>query len=179
MSDFKSKFIAELIDWVKSIAFAIVIGSFVLVFARPSLIIGPSMEPTFQDKNLVLVEKVSYFLHKPNRGDVIVAKTDIPMNAWMNKSVIKRVVGLPGDTVKIDDGVVYINGERYYENYLKDDYINWNGEWLVPEEHYFVMGDNRNNSSDSRNENIGAIEFSEIQGKVYFRLFPFNEIRSF
>ncbi len=174
-----SKIMIELIEWAKSIVFALCIGLLVIVFARPSLIIGPSMEPTFYDKQVVLVEKVSYFLHEPQRGDVIVAQTDMPLNKWFKKAIIKRVIGLPGDIIKIYDGDVYINGNKYYESYTKDGYTLIDGEWIVPEHSLFVMGDNRNNSNDSRREQVGYIDFSSIKGKVYLRVFPFNRIKLF
>ncbi len=174
-----SKFMIELIEWAKSIAFALFIGALIIVFARPSLIIGPSMEPTFYEKQIVLVEKVSYFIHQPQRGDVIVAQTDLPLNKWFKKAIIKRVVGLPGDIIKIEDGAVYINGDKYYETYLKDGYTSIEGEWIVPEHCLFVMGDNRNNSNDSRRNEVGYIDFSRIKGKVYLRVFPFNMIKTF
>ncbi len=177
--DKNSHIISELIEWAKSIAFALCIGALIIVFARPSLIIGPSMEPTFEEGQLVLVEKVSYFLHEPKRGDIIVAQTNLPLNRWFKKSVIKRVIGLPGDVIKIEDGAVYINGERYYETYTKDEYTLIGGEWQVPEHSIFVMGDNRNSSNDSRSSSVGYIDYSAIKGKVYLRIFPFNRFSSF
>ncbi len=174
-----SKLMIELIEWAKSIAFALCVGALVIAFARPSLIIGPSMEPTFYNKQVVLVEKVSYMLHQPQRGDVIVAQTDLPLNRWFKKAIIKRVIGLPGDIIKIADGDVYINGSKYYESYIKDGYTLIDGEWIVPEHSLFVMGDNRNNSNDSRREQVGYIDFSKIKGKVYLRIFPFNMIKTF
>ncbi len=174
-----SKLYIELVEWAKSIAFALVIGALVLVFARPSLIIGPSMEPTFLDKQVVLVEKVSYFTGQPQRGDVIVAKTQLPLNKFFNKSIIKRVVGLPGDVIRVADGEVFINGVKYYESYIRDGFTPGDGEWQVPQHSVFVMGDNRANSNDSRRTEVGFIDFSKIQGKVYLRVFPFNQIRGF
>ncbi|PID81278.1 MAG: signal peptidase I [Clostridiales bacterium] len=169
----------EIIEWAKSIAFALFIGALIIVFARPSLVIGPSMEPTFENGQLVLVEKVSYFLHEPQRGDIVVAQTNLPLNRWFNKAVIKRVIGLPGDVIKISNGEVYVNGERYYESYLKDDFILLGGEWKVPANSIFVMGDNRNDSNDSRSSSVGYIDYSAIKGKVYLRIFPFNQFSSF
>ncbi len=174
-----SKLIIEIVEWAKAIGFALLVGALIIVFARPSLIIGPSMEPTFEEKQLVLVEKVSYFMHAPKRGDVIVAQTDLPLNRWFKKAVIKRVIGLPGDFIKIDGGQVFINGEKYFEAYIKDGYTPIDGEWLVPEHSVFVMGDNRLNSNDSRRSAIGYIDFSAIKGKVYLRVFPFNQISTF
>lgn len=171
----KQKIITELIEWGKSLAFALIIGALVLVFARPSFIIGPSMLPTFHDKTVVLVEKISYLTGEPKRGDIIVAKTGLPLNRFMNKSVIKRIIGLPGDTISVVDGVVFVNNEAQIEPYLQDGYTNGDYSGTVPEGHIFIMGDNRLNSNDSRSEDIGFVPFSDIKGKVYFRIFPFAE----
>ena len=173
---FKERLMQELIEWGKSLAFALVVGMLILVFARPSFIIGPSMEPTFQDKTVVLVEKISYLMHKPERYDIIVAKTTLPLNRFMNKSVIKRIVGLPGDQVAVIDGRVFVNGAPIEESYIKDGYTDGSFEGTVPEGHYFIMGDNRLNSNDSRKDAIGYVPFGDIKGKVYFRVFPFDVI---
>lgn len=172
---FRQKFIQELVEWAKSLAFALIIGLLILVFARPSFIIGPSMEPTFHDKTVVLVEKISYMLHKPERFDIVVAKTTLPLNRFMNKSVIKRIVGLPGDHVVVLDGSVYVNDELVLEPYIKDGYTDGTFDGVVPDNHYFIMGDNRLNSNDSRKDAIGYVPFEDIKGKVYFRVFPFPE----
>ncbi len=174
-----SKLTIALSEWLKSIIFALCIAALVIVFARPSLIIGQSMEPTFHAKQIVLVEKVSYIVNQPKRGDVIVAQSDLPLNKWFNKAIIKRVIGLPGDTINISDGAVYINGDKYHESYIKDNYTPINGEWTVPEQSLFVMGDNRYHSNDSRFQEVGYIDYSDIKGKVYLRVFPFNEIKTF
>lgn len=173
--EFRKKVIHELVEWTKSLIFALVVGAIILVFARPSFIIGPSMEPTFHDKTVVLVEKVSYMLHKPERYDIVVAKTTLPLNRFMNKSVIKRVIGLPGDRIAVIDGKVFVNDELIEERYIKDGYTDGAFEGTVPEGHYFIMGDNRLNSNDSRKTDIGYVPFGDIKGKVYFRIFPFGE----
>ncbi len=174
-----NKLTIELIEWAKSIIFALCVGALVIVFARPSLIIGQSMEPSFYEKQVVLVEKASYILHQPLRGDVIVAQSDLPLNKWFKKAIIKRVIGLPGDTIKISDGAVYINGTKYSEPYIKDNYTPVDGEWVVPEHSLFVMGDNRYHSNDSRFQEVGYIDYSDIKGKVYLRVFPFNVLKTF
>ncbi len=174
-----AKIIVEVMEWAKSIIFALCVGAVIVLFARPSMVIGPSMEPTFHTKELVLVEKVSYMLHQPQRGDVIVAQTQLPLNWFSKKAVIKRVIGLPGDMIQISGGAVFINGEKQFESYIKDNYTPIEGEWVVPEHKIFVMGDNRNNSNDSRHDQIGYIDYSDIKGKVYLRVFPFDKIEGF
>ncbi|MCK8060981.1 MULTISPECIES: signal peptidase I [unclassified Fusibacter] len=175
----KQKIKNEIKEWTKSLLFALAVGGLILLFARPSFIIGPSMEPTFHDKTVVLVEKISYITGEPQMGDIIVAKTGIELNSFMNKSVIKRVIGLSGDHILIKDGLVEINGKVIDENYIRDGFTNGTFEGTVPENHVFIMGDNRVNSNDSRYSEIGYVPIGDIKGKVYFRIFPFNEIASF
>lgn len=176
--EFRQKVIREVVEWGKSLIFALFVGALILVFARPSFIIGPSMEPTFHDKTVVLVEKISYILHKPERYDIVVAKTSLPLTRFMNKSVIKRVIGLPGDRIAVIDGKVFVNDDMIEETYIKDGYTDGAFEGRVPEGHYFIMGDNRLNSNDSRKTDIGYVPFDAIKGKVYFRVFPFGEFGS-
>lgn len=172
--EFRKRLVHELIEWGKSLAFALVVGAIILVFARPSFVIGPSMEPTFEDKTVVIVEKVSYFFNKPQRNDIVVAKTSLPLNRFINKSVIKRIVGLPGDTIEVVDGAVVVNGEPIEEPYIKDGYTDGSFSGTVPEGQYFIMGDNRLNSNDSRKDAIGYVPLKDIKGKVYFRIFPID-----
>jgi signal peptidase I len=174
-TEFKERIVKEMIEWGKSLVFALIIGALVLVFARPSFIIGPSMEPTFHGNSVVLVEKISYWTGSPKRGDVVVAKTALPLNRFMTKSVIKRVVGVAGDYIAVTDGKLFLNGNMMQENYIKEDYIRGEYQGTVPKGHVFIMGDNRNNSNDSRSTVIGFVPIDEIKGKVYLRVFPFSE----
>lgn len=175
-AELKQKIWFEIVEWTKSLVFAAVVGVLILLFARPSFVIGPSMEPTFYDKAVVLVQKISYLMDEPKRYDVVVAKTNLPLNQWMDKNVIKRVIGLPGDHILIQDGRVVINGTVVDEPYVRDGMTNGHFEGTVPEDHVFVMGDNRLNSNDSRGSDIGYIAYDDLKGKVYFQLFPFSQI---
>ncbi len=179
MAEPKSKLMIEIIEWAKSIAFALFVGGLLILFARPSLIIGPSMENTFHDKDLVLVEKISYLTGEPKRGDIVICQTNLPLNRFMNKAIIKRVIGLAGDEIIVSDGRVSLNGEMLTEDYVGDNPTYGNGIWTVPENSVFVMGDNRPNSNDSRNPVIGFIAKDQIKGKVYFRVFPFDQMQSY
>jgi signal peptidase I len=178
-SETKQKIITEIKEWTKSLVFALLVGGLILLFARPSFIIGPSMEPTFHDKSVVLVEKISYLTGEPKQGDIIVAKTEIELNSFMNKSVIKRVIGLPGDHIVIENGQVAVNETLLNEPYIRDGFTNGTFDGIVPPDHVFIMGDNRVNSNDSRYGEISYVPFGDIKGKVYFRVFPFNEIQTF
>lgn len=158
---------------VLSLAIFVVIYFFV---ASPHQVKGLSMYPTFNDKELILTDKVSYRLHEPERDDVIVFKA--PTNP--DYDYIKRVIGLPGDKVMIKNRQVYINGNLFEEVYLPEGTITTGGTYLpegkeitVPAGSLFVLGDNRSGSSDSRS--WGFVKESEIIGKVFLRYFPFNK----
>lgn len=135
---------------------------------------GSSMEPTLFNGDQLIVEKFSYYFHDPERYDVIV----FPFSE--NVSYIKRIIGLPGDIIQIKNGVVYLNGEIMDEHYGKEEWIREPGlaeeEIVLNEDEYFVLGDNRNASVDSRKEEVGVIKRSQIQGKAWVRFYPFDEM---
>jgi signal peptidase I len=126
---------------------------------------GQSMEPNLHDGEYVLVDKVSYALHSPERGDVIVLLRPNP-----EKDLIKRIIGLPGDTIEVRNGQVYINGTVINEPYLNQPTNSTTPARQVEPGRYFVMGDNRNNSSDSRS--FGSIARSEIVGRAWIVYWP-------
>jgi signal peptidase I len=126
---------------------------------------GQSMEPNLHDGEYVLIDKISYLLHPPERGDVIVF---LPPNEV--RDYIKRVIGLPGDTVEIRGGQVYVNGIALDEPYLKYSANNDMPARVIEAGRYFVMGDNRNNSSDSRS--FGAITPQSIVGRAWLVYWP-------
>lgn len=166
----------ETIEWLKTITTTLIIFTLIIVFARPSPIIGPSMSPTLNGGNLVLVEKVSKLTHTLKRGDIIVARTELPLFLFIKKNVVKRIIGLPGDSIEIKANQVFINGELISEPYINAGMTNGTFASVVPENKYFIMGDNRLMSADSRSPEIGFVDYSAIKGKVYLRLFPFTEI---
>jgi signal peptidase I len=126
---------------------------------------GDSMEPNLHNGEYVLIDKISYLLHPPERGDVVVFTP--PNN---ERDYIKRVIGLPGDTVEIKGGQVYVNGVILDEPYLTSPTNGSDREFQVEEGHYFVLGDNRNNSSDSRS--IGTITPQRIVGRAWLVYWP-------
>jgi signal peptidase I len=134
------------------------------------------MEPTLKPGDRVLVNKLSYDLHSIHRGDIVVFKRP-PSEAGNPaiKDLIKRVVGLPGETIEQIDGRVYINGHPLKESYLPDGTVTTNlPRRVVPPGTYFVMGDNRSNSSDSRF--IGPIPGSLIVGRAFIRVWPLSSL---
>ena len=147
-------------------AVAVLIATLILPVLQ---IEGTSMEPTLSNGDIVLLTKTTRF----NRGDLCGF-------TWNNKLLIKRVIGTPGDWIEIDtDGTIYLNGELLEEPYVEQPAF---GEcdlefpFQVPQEQYFVVGDMRESSIDSRNSLIGCIPKDQIVGKVFFRVWPFNRL---
>ena len=139
-----------------------------------TVVMGHSMEPTLSDQDNLLVDKLSYRLHDPKRFDVVV----FPYQYADKTYFIKRIIGLPGETVRIDDtGNIYINDELLMEAYgkevIEDPGLARDGITLGADE-YFVLGDNRNDSSDSRFVSVGNIKGCQIIGKAFLRIYPFS-----
>lgn len=161
-----------------SLYFLIVIAiSFGIVkfVAQRTEVIGSSMQPTLADGDNLILDKISYRFHEPERFDVVV----FPFRDNSGKNYIKRVIGLPGENIRIDlDGNIYINEKLLVESYGKEVIENpgiaANGFELSDGE-YFVMGDNRNDSEDSR-FSVGKVYRKEILGKAWVRIWPFSEI---
>lgn len=138
---------------------------------------GSSMETTLSDGDNLIVDKITYRFQDPERFDIIV----FPFQYQENTYYIKRIIGLPGETVQIDEnGNIYIDGEILSETYgrevIRPETIGIAAEPIeLGEDEYFVMGDNRNNSSDSRTEVVGNIRRSDIVGRAWFRIWPFDK----
>lgn len=147
---------------------------FVTFVAQRSVVDGDSMYPTLHDGDNMICEKISYRFGEPERFDIVVFP-----NEASHAYFIKRVIGLPGETVQIKDGFVYINGERLEENYGYEVILD-GGRAREPitlgEDEYFVMGDNRNNSTDSRSEMVGNVKKEQLFGHIVFRVYPFNKM---
>ncbi|MDD3349924.1 MAG: signal peptidase I [Eubacteriales bacterium] len=164
-------------EWIKDIAIALVVGLLILQLVKPTIVKEHSMLPTLNENDYIFLSKQSYRIHKPERGDIIVFHTDLLQANGDEKLLIKRIIGLPGDEIYISEGVVYLNGEKLEEDYTLDGYTASEMDALVvPEDELFVMGDNRQNSTDSREETIGCVDQDLIVGKAVFRLYPFKEI---
>ena len=138
---------------------------------------GASMENTLHNGDNLIVDKLSYRFHDPERFDIIV----FPFQFQDNTYYIKRIIGLPGETVQImDDGSIYITGEKLEETYgmevIKPETIGRAAEPIeLGDDEYFVMGDNRNNSSDSRTDMVGNIKRENIIGKAWLRIWPVSD----
>ncbi|MCM3710237.1 signal peptidase I [Sporosarcina luteola] len=170
----KKETTTEILSWIKAIVVACV-----LVFAirhflfSPVIVSGQSMEPTFESENRVIISKI----HKLDHFDLVVFHAP-----GSQEDYIKRVIGLPGDTVVMKDDKLFINGKEYEENYIQenkerlfeDQKLTEDFEVTVPDGQLFVLGDNRRNSTDSRI--IGCIDQDSVVGKVGFRFYPLNSI---
>lgn len=143
-----------------------------------TLVDGISMQDTLQNKDQLLVEKVSYRFGDPKRFDIVIL---MPYGRDVDEYFIKRIIGLPGETIQINDSKIYINGEVLNENYGKEAIENA-GIAAEPitlgKDEYFVMGDNRNQSDDSRVDYIGPIKRNLIIGRAILRIWPLNEFGS-
>lgn len=172
-------------EWIRAFVVAIVLAFVIRTFFyAPILVDGVSMMPTLHDQNRMIVDKISYVFTEPDRFDIVVFK------ATETEDYIKRIIGLPGDSVEYKDDVLYVNGKPYEEPYL-DEYksalnegelLTYNfkmeeltGEKVVPEGYLFVMGDNRPQSNDSRA--IGMVSMDDVVGKTSIVYWPFKEVR--
>ncbi len=168
----------EAYDWIQSLISALLICVLVFVFVlRIMDVHGTSMFPTLNNGDKVLVSDLFY---EPARGDIVVFKKDSYDD---NKALVKRVVAVAGDVVNIDfeKGVVYVNGEALEEDYidvLTTTKIDFIGPQTVPDNCLFVMGDNRNASTDSRDKRIGMVDKRLVIGKVLLVVYPFNSFGS-
>ena len=167
----------ETYDWIQSIVSALIICIVIfLFFIRIIDVNGESMEPTLSNGNKMLVSGLFY---KPKQGDVVIFKTD---DYDSDKALVKRVIATEGQVVNIDfdKGVVYVNDEPIEEDYISEltrVKIDFRGPWTVPDGCVFVMGDNRNKSTDSRDKRIGDVDEREIIGRAYAVIYPFSEFK--
>jgi signal peptidase I len=158
-------------DILETILPALLIVLVVNVFlAQATRVEGQSMEPNLHNNERLIIEKISYRFHPPRRGDIVV----IRMPNRHSDPLIKRVVGLPGETIEIRDGHVYINGQMLNEPYLEQLTYGDTGPHVIAPGYIFVLGDNRGASNDSRS--FGEVTISSIVGHAWFRYWPMNEI---
>ena len=155
----------------------VLLGTYLLItfVGQRTSVSGSSMEPTLSNNDQLILDKISYRFSEPQRFDIIV----FPFQYAEKTFYVKRIIGLPGETVQIDlQGNIYINGQILNEDYGKET-IKFAGLAVEPitlgDDEYFVMGDNRNNSSDSRDPSVGNIRRSNIIGKAWVRIWPLNK----
>ena len=165
-------------EWIKDILLAIVVAMLFLQFIQPTIVKEHSMENTLVENDYLFVSKRAYTWlgGAPKYGDIIVFQSDLQLGTGKNKQLIKRVIAVPGDYISISDGIVYLNGVALDEPYTKDGYTDsYMEEITIPEGYIFAMGDNRQQSADSRDSRIGLVPVERIKGKAVLRLFPFNK----
>ena len=187
----KTSFMNEAFDWVESIIIAVI--AIILIFTflvRVTSVDGSSMYPTLVDQERLLVTDMFY---SPSYNDIVILQANGLVNdrGEYGKPIVKRVIGLPGDTISIDfnNGIVYRNGEAletevidgliYEDGHTINEYtynsIDFTGEVTVPAGCIFVMGDNRNRSTDSRSRLVGMVDENYIIGKAFLRITPFSK----
>jgi signal peptidase I len=181
----------ELIEWIKAIAFALLVAFVIKQFLfTPVLVKGASMMPTLEDKDRVIINRIGPKFKSIDRFDIVVIE-NVLLQKNEEENIIKRIIGLPGDKIEYKDDQLYINGKKFSEPYLDQEKKELKdsgpltydftleqdlGEITVPEGHYFVLGDNRRVSNDSRNPDIGFIPKEKIMGTTSIICWPMKHI---
>lgn len=164
------------LEWIKSIVIALAIAALIKwLFFDATRVDGKSMLNTLHHDDMLFVNKIGKHFHDYERGDIVILKAP---DAY-NKLYVKRVVGVPGDTVTLKDEKVYLNGEELNEPYTSVDYTLQTSdtyEWYLLDNQYFVMGDNRAEGASNDSRNYGPVEKDEIVGHAFFRFYPFSDM---
>jgi signal peptidase I len=165
----------EIKDWVISIVIAVVLAFFIRYYiVELYMVEGPSMRPTLLNGERLVVNKFIYRFKVPERGDVLVFK--YPRD--QSRDFIKRAIAVPGDTIEMKDGRIFLNGQLQNEPYILERTRGSFPLKTVPEGHLFVMGDNRNNSEDSRFADVGFVPYELIKGKAVVVFWPLDQLKS-
>lgn len=169
--------IREILGWIFYIIVILALTYVIITYVgQRTSVSGSSMETTLSDGDQLLVDKLSYRFRDPKRFDIIV----FPYQYAENTYYIKRIIGLPGETVQVVDGYVYINGKRLesdvYGNERMDDPMAASQPITLGSDEYFVLGDNRNHSQDSRDPSVGKVKKDTIMGKAWVRIYPFDKM---
>ncbi len=164
----------EIWDWTRSILIAVILAIVIRLFLFEVFVVeGRSMYPTLHETERLMVNKIAYHFEEPQAGDIVVFEYQ------PGRDFIKRVIGVAGDKIEISDGIVYINDVKYDEPYLPEDikYYDY-GPVEVPFGSYFVMGDYRQNSMDSRDSRVGFVSRDHLKGRAFFIFWPPWEARA-
>lgn len=174
-----TEFLRDFMGYIITLVVIILIYTFVVSF-QP--IAGNSMTPNLMEGDIVVISKLSYLFSEPKRNEIIVFKSND------GKRFVKRIIGLPGEKIDYLDGIIYINDESFKETVIGEDVITNNFMFVdicskekcsdskIPKDYYLVLGDNREDSQDSRDPEIGLIKKNQLEGKVIFRIWPINEL---
>lgn len=166
-----------LLGWIVYIGIIVGITYLIITYVgQRTTVSGSSMETALSDGDNLIVDKISYRFKKPERYDIIV----FPYKYEENTYYIKRIIGLPGETVQVIDGYTYINGKRLESDIYGAEVMEAAGiaedPIVLGEEEYFVLGDNRNHSSDSRDSSVGVLHREDLMGKAWVRIYPFHRV---
>ena len=159
----------KLFEYIQSAVYAAVTFLFLYAFLWPVSIEGVSMEPALESGDRVFISRVLCMAGFYNKGDIVVLRAHYDPD---KKYIVKRIAALPGDKVMVENGKIFINGEE-----VTSDYVNGNLDITLGGEEYFVLGDNREHSLDSRS--FGPLNKNDIEGKIILRWYPFNSIRGY
>lgn len=174
----------EILDWVRYILIAVILGLVISRFVlQRSFVVGRSMEPTLHNEDQLLVNKIGRYFSEFENGEIVTVNTstmgdlanDLPVD---DELIVKRIVAIPGDSIDFVDGTVVLNGEVLIEDYLDAGTYtqaptSWVGPLTIPEDYYYVLGDKRENSADSRI--IGPVHKDSIEGEVWIRIYPLSD----
>jgi len=165
----------KIIEGIKIFVLAISFTLLITFLIKPTIVKNYSMSPTLEENDFVIINRQIYN-KSPQKGEIVVFKSPLKTPDGKEKLLIKRIIAVSGDALKIEAGKVYVNGKLVFEDYLKESYTRGSIEILIPKEKIFVMGDNRGNSLDSRDGILGLINESDIIGKAFVRLYPFDRL---
>ncbi len=174
----RSQIRKRILLWIRDIGMAVLVAILIMQFIRPTIVQQHSMEDTLHENDYIFLNRQAYNFGEVTHGDIFVFRYNPPLGSTeAEKNLIKRVIGLPGDEVSITDGNVYVNDKVIDDGYTKDGYTDGQMDPMkIPDGYIFALGDNRQNSFDSRDPMVGLIDMKDVIGKAVFRVYPFSDI---